>query len=182
MAVTPTGQISLRLEDLRTLVANCAAWRSWTQTATVAAAKEKVYLVDLPPPAKDEAHEEEDLVARRPFAVVDEFEAPNDRSGADAFVMDRASLGAFQLGGRLLLSFEDDVPPEDAGDPAAAKLRFMNNVGAVLQEIKALGAGENDLLSVHRVARWEPWRRSPKEEEPTQGDYMRVSFVVTWGI
>ena len=78
--------------------------------------------------------------------------------------------------------FQWTAPGFRGGDPAAAKLRFMNNVGAVLQEMKALGAGENDLLSVHRVARWEPWRRSPKEEEPTQGDYMRVSFVLTWGV
>ena len=180
MPVTPSGPISLRLEDLRTLLANCPAWRTWTGDATAELAKRHVHLVDIPPAPSAAGYSAADLAELRPFARVDEYEEADRLVGG--FVLERVSLGAFMPSGKLVLTFEDEVPQEDANDPAAAKLRFMNNVGAVLKDLVDLGDGEGDYLSVHKVEKLGRIARATEEDVETMGDYLQAQYVIHHGI
>jgi hypothetical protein len=181
MPVTASGPISLPLENGRTLIANCAAFRTWTGTADIAAAKNRIHLVDFEPPENGREYTADELAALRPYAEVDEFIPPDERPGGDPFVSQRQGYGAFVDAGKLLVRFFDNVDDVDAQNPSEARLQFMNKVGAVIAEIKELGGGDTDLLSVHRITRWEPYRRSDESEAETMGDFYRCSFVLTWG-
>ena len=181
MAIEPTGPVSLPLENLRLLVAACPAFQAWAGDATAEAAKAHVHLVDLPPAEDAGGYTRAELAELMPLAVVDEFALDGDRPGGDAWSSDRNGLGAFVDSGKLLLRFEAAVPEEDANDPAAAKLKFYNAVGAVLQDMKGLGGGDADYLSIHRIVRYHPATRTPVESENAQGDVFRVSYVVFWG-
>ena len=94
----------------------------------------------------------------------------------------REGLGAFVDSGKVLLRFEAVIPAEDADDPAAAKLLFYNRVGAVLQDLKSLGGGDTDYLSLHRIARYHPAARNALEAEDAQGDVYKVSYALWWGV
>lgn len=180
MPIEPTGPLSLPLANLRTLVAACPAFQSWVGAADPGAAEERIHLVDFEPPA-GRNYTVEELDTLRPYAVVDEFAFPDDRPGGDAWVSVRHGSGAFVDAGKLLLRFCGNVPPEDEANPAEARLAFMNAVGAVVREIQGLGGGDTDYLSVHRIARWEPYQRASFGEAEAQGDFYLCSFVVTWG-
>lgn len=183
MPVTPTGPISLPLENLKALLANCAAFRSWVGAADVAAARERIHLCGLPAPAAvGGAYGLDELESLRPFAVIDEFAFEDNRPGGDAWVSQRVALGAFVESGRLLVRFEDDVPAEDARDIAAAKLALMNRIGALVTEMRDLGGGDSEYLSIHRITRHHPFERADESQAGTQGDYWQVSYRVDWGI
>jgi hypothetical protein len=179
MPIQATGIVSLRLEDLRALLGACASWRSWTKAADVAAAKRHVHLVDIPPSTSGSGYTRDELTALRPLARVDEYEEDNRLVGG--LVLDRTALGGFVLSGKLVLTFEDEVPEEDADDPAAAKLRFMNNIGAVLKELADLGGGEGEYLSIHRVEKFGKVARASETDVETMGDFLQAQYVIHHG-
>ena len=180
MPISASGPVSLRLEDLRVLLGDCASWKSWTKAATAAAAKRHVHLIDIPSAASRGGYTREELTALRPLARVDEYEEDNRLVGG--FVLERHALGAFVPSGKLILTFEDEVPAEDRDDPVAAKLRFMNNIGAVLLDLVDLGGGEGDYLSIHRVEKFGRVARAAEEDVETMGDYLQAQYVVHHGV
>lgn len=182
MPVEPSGPISLRLQQLKELLADCPAWQAWVGRAgNELVAGQHVYLIDTPPSEVAGGYTLAQLRTMRPFARVDEFEL-EDKPGGQAWVADRVALGAFSFSGKLILDFFDDVPEEDAGDPVAAKLRFMNNVGTVLLELLERGGGDEGPLSIHRVEKYQPFVRSDETEWETMGDYFRVQYLVHYGV
>jgi hypothetical protein len=58
----------------------------------------------------------------------------------------------------------------------------MNVVVAILADMKALGGGDSDYLSIHRIVRYHPFSRTRLEAEQAQGDAFSVSYVVWWGV
>jgi hypothetical protein len=187
MPVTASGPISLPLEYGRILVANCAAFRSWGGASSVAKAMERIHLVDVPPPEGGGSYSIDELEALRPYVTIDQFALPGSRQGGDGWMSVRRGQGAFVDGGKLLLRFFDNVPPEDQHNAAEARLLFMNRLGGVLQEMKLKGGGDgvdadgNPLLSVHGMSIWEPFRRAFEDEVPTMGDFYACGVAVTWG-
>ena len=181
MPVTPSGPVSLPLEHLAVLLSNCAAFRAWTGDSTPALARLHVHLVDLPPAENPAGYTKAELTELRPLALVDEFVLDGGRPGADAWESEREALGGWVDRGKLLLKLEALVPEEDANDPAAAKLKFMNDVGAILTDVKSLGGGDTDYLSIHRIVRYHPISRTRIEAVDAQGDAMSVSYVIWWG-
>lgn len=182
MPIEASGPVSLPLENLRVLLSNCEAFREWTGDDTAEAAREHVHLVDLPRPADRGGYTPEELAELRPFAVIDEFALDDGRPGADAWATERDALGGFVDSGKLLLRFEAEILAEDADDPADSKLLFYNRVGAVLQDMKLLGGGDTEYLSIHRMVRYHPAKRMSFERAATQGDVYEVTYVVWWGV
>lgn len=183
MPVAASGPVSLPLENLKVLLANCAAFRAWVGAADVTAARARIWLVDVPPPAAaGRSYTAAELSAKRPLAIIDEFEFEDGRPGGDAWGSQRVALGGFVESGRLLLRFEADVPTADVNDPASAKLSIMNQVGAVVSDMRNLGTGDNEYLSIHRITRHHPYARSDQAEAPTQKDHFSVSYRIDWGV
>src|SRR4051812_45031543 len=110
MPVTPSGTLSLPLECLRVLLANCPSWQSWTGTATAALAKARVYLHDITPPDADAgSYTASELQTLRPFARIDDWE-PQRGVGEEPWRSRRAGeRGPYMKGGKLVLDFDDDV-------------------------------------------------------------------------
>lgn len=179
MPVTASGIVSLPLEKLRTIIANCAAFQAWTGTADVAEATTRLHLIG--PKAEDgRKFTAEELAELRPFGVIDEWRVPG-RPGGGAWVMDRHAQGGYTPSGKLLLTFEDAVADDDSGNPDEARLAFMNRLGDVINEMLLLGGGDTEYLSIHRVERWEYYARGDETEAAPQGDFYWASYVIDWG-
>src|SRR5690606_34952370 len=116
-----------------------------------AAAAERVYLFDLPPAQEeDPTYTRAELSAKRPYARVSYYE-PMDGAGGQPWRYDRVAVGTYREDGKLMLDIVADVPPTLADDAAAATVDFLNQVGAIMEELLDKGGGDSDFLNVHAV-------------------------------
>lgn len=187
MAETPTGIFSLPVANMRALVAACHSWQQWTGTNSAAEAANRVYLFDIPAPARGDGaeYDEQELGAKRPFCRVAYFELVAS-PGGNAWQYDRVAEQTYAEEGKLLVDFVADYPQQYADSPADAIVWFCNKVGAVLKDMLTLaGKDASDgttHLSVHRHTLYQgPWRNDITRN-PTQGDTLRVQFIVDYGI
>lgn len=180
MAVEPAGSLSLTLTNVRALIAGSAAWRKWTGKSTEKDAAASVYLVGLPLPHEldggpdNAGYTAAQFAELRPFCLIN-F---HHRDGAES---DQVAQSAFVDTQRILFSFEDSVASEDAGHYQDAVLLFLNNAGAVLDELKGL-AGTDDLVNVHKFRMEKAPTRAAETERATRGDYHVVIFSAEVGI
>ena len=160
MAVTPSGPLSLPLDNLRTLLANCPSFQTWVGAADAAEALAAISLVAVE-------------TVERPLAIV--MQAPG-RGWAS-----RQNAGGaanwFSQSGTLLILFEDDVEAE-AIEPDA-ELTFTNLVGAIISEMQDL-AGSGGHLNVTSIAIKDGPSRSDFSEKESTGDYYQVVLEVGW--
>ncbi len=159
MPVTPSGIMSLPLAHLRTLVANCSSFQSWTGAANAAAAEAFIHLVNLP---------DDSLV--RPYVLID-FN--------DKWKSQKVAEFQFEKRGELYLLFEDDVAVANQASEADAVFDFMNNVGAVLEEMMSL-SGQNGYLNLVEIEINDQPERTTSEESEMNEDYYTASFDVVW--
>jgi hypothetical protein len=101
--------------------------------------------VDIERAEDRDTYAAEELRSLRPLARIDLFEDERGYGGRPWFAR-RIAERQYQLGGRLILDFSDDVPPENLRNAAEAKLDFYNNVGAVLADLMDR-AGSDDYLT-----------------------------------
>lgn len=175
MPTTPAGPLSLPLSHCRTLIAACPSFQTWAGAASAADAEAFIHLVGPPPPANRKAYTPAELAALRPLVIVD-----SPPSSAPAYESRRIALKTYRPGGRLFVTFEDDVLAEDAQDFEETKLRYLNHLGGVISDIEDLAGTANYLsvLSLHQS-----WiRRAAKSEVPTQGDYIVGALMIEWGL
>jgi len=152
------------LTNLRTLLADCEAFRAWVGAADATEAKARIYRV-----AEDAAD------ATRPFALVaagDDDDSEFDSAGAANF---------FAAAGSLILRFEADVRSKYSADDAKAEIDFSNQVGTVLAEMKAL-AGSGAYLNIREIDMTMPPARSSIEEQEAGDDYFQIELEVRWGV
>ncbi|MGD8237838.1 MAG: hypothetical protein PVH68_04760 [Armatimonadota bacterium] len=164
------------LERLRTMLANCDTWQTWTgatggtEAERIAAAKEHIYIPVIP---RVDGEEYPTTVAdARPYALIDQG-ATHGR--------DSVSTGPRGLpSGSILLMIAADTPDAVADDPSDAQQSFMGNVGDVLDELDAL-AGTSSHLALRS---WElingPFRSDDFEE--ASGDYWEVVYEISWSV
>ena len=160
MTVTPSGEYSLPLYNLQTLLAASAAWQEWVGAANAEGGRRRIHLV-----AVDAAE------ALRPLAWIDQ---------GDDWSRETEAGGArnhFKGSGTLKLWFEADVPKEYEDSHRHAMLWFMNKVGAIISEMEQL-AGSGSYLCVHRFLQDDPPVRSREGEE--DGDFIQVTFSIGW--
>ncbi len=147
--------------NLKNLVADVPAFRTWTGTSTQVDARARVYLAGV-----DEGG------YTRPFALV----LTGDRcrstriagGGSDVFIEDED----------LSLLLEDDVASGDADSSEDAAVTFGNNAGAVLSGITDL-AGQPGYLAVRAIDQVEHPRRFAEDD---QDDAYQALYRIEWGV
>jgi len=160
MAVTPSGPLSLPLDNLRTLLANCQSFQEWVGADDAAEALAFISLV-----AKD--------TNERPLALA--MQAPG--RGWSAQQNAGGAANWFSSKGTLLLLLEDDVATEMA-EPDA-ELTFTNLVGDIISDIMEL-AGAGVYLNVTSIAIKDGPSRSFFDEKESNGDYYQVVLEIGW--
>ena len=120
---TPTSGLAKTLDGARDIVANIAAWRTWTGAADVAAGKARTYPIGAP------------STVTRPFCLVD-FEERAFGKIAEV---------AWRLDGDIVFYFEDAVSDDYTDSHADAWIDFLNNIGAMETGIKGLAGTESYL-------------------------------------
>lgn len=163
--VTPAGLFSLPLVRLQSLLANCAAFQTWTNTLNATDAAARVHLV--------EAALEGDNAVDFPCAVIWQ---------GDDFGLQVIAGGArnhFADSGSLILWLEAEVPAEYESDPRNAQLHFMNDVGAILLDMMEL-AGSDDYLNIVGMDLTFGPAESDERKKQSLGQRMACEFEITW--
>jgi hypothetical protein len=124
--------------------------------------------------------------------VVDVF-MPERGWGDQPWMTRRIADCAYADSGKLMWDLVADVQDEDAKNFADCKLRFMNDVGAIIAGVKQR-ANQADYLtaaeiaagvggfSIHGIELFQGPRRADETEVATQGDHWRAQFIVHWGL
>lgn len=166
-AVTPAASVSLPLGNLRDLLQDCVSFQTWVGALDAASAAANIYLVALSEPVAD----------KRPFALI----AQREPAVVESLAIAGGAGQQFNDNGQLELLFEATVDPADAGDHAAAELRFTNAVGAIVDEMKSL-AGTDGYVQLRSVGVLRGPARAHPNERDSEGDYYQVQFAVAWGL
>ncbi|HUV11132.1 MAG TPA: hypothetical protein VMX12_09145 [Acidimicrobiia bacterium] len=149
---------TLTATNLRNLIADVTAFRTWTSTATQETARARCYIAGV---------DEGDYV--RPFALVITEEAPTDRKVAGG------AVDVHLEEGHLLVLFEDDASGDTMED---ADVNFSNDVGGILSGILAL-AGRPGYLSISALSQ----REAPgRFAEDAGDDAYQALYDVEWGL
>ena len=128
MAATASGIFSLFLSNAETLLANSSNFQTWTGTASVAAAKTRISLVEI------------DSGYTRPYALI-RFEQSGGWS-VDAIAGGSDVSWSAELVD-LEIVFEATVSGDNDEDYA---ITFLNNIGAIVEDMKVL-AGTDAYLA-----------------------------------
>lgn len=176
MPIDPTGPLSEQLAAVEALLAATPAWQAWVGHAgDPDAARESVYVVGMMPADGAAAFTADELIEMRPFAVVD-----FDTSG-QGFAFPSLALGQYPANGRILLSFEDNVPDEDRREMKDVAYDFLNHAGAVLAGMLATAVdGPHPVIQSANV-RLGP-RRASLQEAETKGDHMLLVVTLEVGL
>jgi hypothetical protein len=156
-----SGPLSIPLATLKTMLSKSATFQAWVNAATEAEALASIHVVSV---------ESED--ERRPFAIINigaKWASNLSAGGAGNF---------FINDGELILAFEADVAEVSE---SLAVYEFLDKIGAIIEEIQAL-SGLGGYLSFHSIECSEPPVRSVDNELPTEGDYYRTAFAITYGV
>lgn len=177
MPVTASSILAEPAETLRTMLADCAALRTWFGAADAAEAKLRIHVGGVPEPVADEGFTQAQLESARPLALIH----IEPRGGGAAFkAYAGGSRNFFRASGVLSLIFEADIDSANVGNPQDAYLEFINAVGAVIDDLQTL-AGSSTYLDIRAIDIAEgPWR-VPEDENAGGGDYFFVALSVAWG-
>ncbi len=147
--------------NLKNLIADVPAFRSWTGTATEEAARARVYISGV-----DEGE------YTRPFALVATGEGcrvARVAGGASDMFLEEEDL---------YLLLEDDVAPGDADSIEDAAIAFASNAGGILSGILDL-AGQPGYLAIRALDQSEPPQRFAEDDDD---DAYQALWLVEWGL
>jgi len=175
MAVVPSGSISLPQHHLKTMLANCAAFQTWTSTVDVAAALEKIYINGWPEPANNaEYYSLAEHTAYRPCAKIF-FKRSAYRADSVG-----VSFG-FANSGELLLQLVQTAPEvtNDNFPTSDAETIWENSLGAILDELWALPV-TSGYLAIAKIADVVKWCGHP-DDAATEGVCQGADATIEWG-
>lgn len=176
---TPTGPISLAQQRARILLADSATFRTWTGTASQAAALNRIHLKRMATVPTSKA----EWIAARPFCIVD---LPEN----NAFVMEKTAGGRgnyYVESGAIMLQFESEVAdPDDLED---SRRIVENQLGVIFSEMWDLsgndGATEVGGTTAYLNMRGVDLVYGPigtaDDEKATQSDYILTIAMLNWG-
>ncbi len=152
MAVTPTGPISVPLAAARTLLASLSAWQTWCGAEDAAEAAEFIHLVAF----DQQALSDEDKLAARPLIAL---------WGGDNAQADRiADPNTWSDSGDIDMAIVDLVGEQETAEDQY--LTFTNNVGAVMDELRAAsGIGALNVTVIRRTSQVQ----EPNEQRRAEG-------------
>ena len=160
MPTAAEGVFSLFLDNVETMLANSAEFRTWTGTASVAAAKLRIDWIDR------------DAGYTRPHALLTlvEWNQTKIAGGADAsYSAEDVLVG---------IRFEGAVPTGDDEEDEARI--FLNNVGNILEDLRTLSAtGTYPVVRAFQML--ENLQHSPRGER-TSGGAAENYFSFTVGL
>lgn len=160
-ADSPSGMISRPMALLQTLIANCAAFQTWTSTVDADEAAGRIYLVQEP-----------EASVTYPFACIyqgDDLASVADRGGSRNFFSDSGDLGIF---------FTAEVSADDT--ECEAEIAFSNAVGLILDDAKVLSGSGGYLDATEYRKIWGPGLVD--QDESTDGvRRYEIGFQVAWG-
>ncbi len=173
----PAGSISLAQEHLRTMLADCDAFRTWAGAADQAEALERIHHEGLPAPANHaDVFTLAELQAYRPYAVVytgeeNGFSRTLDAAGGDF---------SFASSGQLKLRLYQDAPESCGDEPSSdANLQFKNAIGQILDDLCEL-AGQPGYLAFNQITLDNgPYWAHPNSA-PTEGVWQGVEIGIQW--
>lgn len=177
---TPNSVLGKNLLTLRTMLANCTAFRTFTGATNEAEALERIYLGCVPlSDANDSESGLAELNSFRPFAIV----------GPSVNAIERrhiATGGGWSHGrrGESMIFLERQHP--SSGDDDDNDLAWMDLVDQIVQSNDTDNPGLVELheqqtyLSLRAVETLDIYR-GMKEEEAELGDYQRAEIKVYWG-
>lgn len=162
MTVTPSGIYSLPLSNMRTMLSNCAAFRTWTGTATVALALAQIHYGGADP-ATDTA----------PLAIVDFAPGSGGRESV--------AQGQWRYSAPLAIdvTFIADVSAQTSDSDAL--LTHWNNVGAIVSDVEGL-AGTGGYLGISRSDIADGPTRVVSRERATRGDWAEMTIRFSVGV
>lgn len=176
MATVAAGSISKAEEYLRTMLADCDAFRTWSGAANQAKALARIHVMGLPPPENGDVHTLVELQTYRPYVIVWTNETEGFSLEADA----GGDRFHFAEGGTLMLELNQDVPEEITNNRREIYRRFMNSIGQILDDLQQL-AGTAGYLTVRRMVVVDGPNRSDRKSWSKQGDYVDVRIRLEWG-
>jgi hypothetical protein len=172
---TAAGSISLAQESLRTMLADCPAFRALCGAADRGAALAHIYHEGLPPPANGSEHTAAEHAALRPWAIV-------YTDGRRGFQRRKESTGGFRSAGKLRLRLARSCDAADAEPTADSMLAWKNIVGQILAELcgAAIVAAAEHLAFDEIAVEDGPFAAAPTLAE-TQGMWQGVELAIAWG-
>lgn len=175
-------------ERLRTMLASCAEFQRWVGAGSVAAARESVYLCQLPSiwlggGGPDGTFDLSEITGLRPFALL-------WTADAESYAIDIvASPATPNHSGMLCVRFEENVADKVAEDYAEAYRRFLNTVGLIMQSndphapglLEMLEQRRPDALDINRMSLLNTPIRTTEEDAATMGDAHFCDVQISWG-
>lgn len=174
-----TGLLLGPLENLRDLIADATAWRTWTDSANAAEARAHTHLI-LPKPQTGDAYTVDERSSQRPLAVVSFFTPESGFGGEPQQSRTVAGL-AYRHANKLFLKIEADTPADKRETYEEGLLWFMGQMDSVYEQILGLG-NTPGYLAIAAMSVWiQPFRVS-SEKRATLGDYWTITFVIDVGL
>lgn len=156
MAVTPSSLYDVQLDLMRTLIANCAAFRTATGAANVTAAKAFVHFI--------EADLAVDTTGQDFFCIV-------DFGGTRSFSVDSMGSGNhFTDEGSIGVLWHKTISEANEGSLRDTLLELTGVIGDIWEQMRAL-SGTDDFLNVVDGSTTEGPYASSEEEEKSSDDY-----------
>lgn len=163
--VTPSGNLSKSLENVRTLIAASTTFQDWVGAENAAAAKADLHLCEADP-----------LSVSRPCGVI--YFPDTDTLRLPSIAGGQGNLYAPQ--GKALVSFWADAAVGDGIDETEAnyELTFANEIGDILSDIMALAGTDSYINVVECGVLKGPHRAARKEEHGTP--YFWIELELRW--
>jgi len=155
------------MSNLRALIANCAAWQEWTETASADEAAERIHYI-APTDPEGRAYTRDEI--KRPYIVIDI---------GPGWSLERIGSGAanYRNAGRLRFRLEDEAEP-DVGE-SVSELTFVESLEALLEQMATKDEGLGYLVPT-RMDMPQEIRRSSHASRASEGDYFMAEVFVEW--
>ena len=150
------------LENFRTMLAACPAFRTWAGAADAAAALERIHIVAAP-----------EGQPTRPFCFVYQH----------VYRLTCEAFNSFSDGGVLAVYFEQDIDEDDLDDPPAYATTFMDSMELIMEGLIVLRStgGYFEFNSLEMEPDSGPRVTSPKYVHD-EGNAISATMFVPWGL
>lgn len=160
MAVTPTGCLSLTLSRVRTMLSECATFRTWVGAANPTAALAFIHIAASTSSATRQAVVD----------LTDDFNKEQIAGGGATYLV---------TSGSTVIKFMSTATPSATYEDNAYE--FYNFLGGVWEELAAQSGTSGNVNIRAMTITEKPWR-SQEDDGDTDGDYWYASILLNWGI
>lgn len=188
MTTSPSGPFAHAKDQLKTLLAACAAFQAWVDADDATEAATHIYFDELPPPAQGSRYTKAELVAYRPLAIISYPDEGGHRRRRIAEGYGCPSMS----GGTCVIHFEMNAPEDEETEQptrdTAEAIRLMEN---------AIGDVEDDMWELTNTNQPSPStdtyldlaatdvlmsaRRIDPKFVNDDGDHLGLVLRVDWG-